>query len=92
MKGVATPEMILNVGNTGENLISWSSLEQSKFKAPMFTPQPMLPSLPEGRVRGGSLMALLASNAELGSHYGNHTEASTSEQGGTLYCMTHKWV
>ncbi|KAH7658235.1 hypothetical protein IHE45_17G074100 [Dioscorea alata] len=92
MKGVATQEMFLNVGNTDENLISWSSLEQSKFKAPMFTPQPMLPSLPEGRVRGGSLMALLASNADLGSHYSNHGEASTSEQGGTSHRTTHKWV
>ncbi|KAJ0962947.1 hypothetical protein J5N97_028069 [Dioscorea zingiberensis] len=91
MKEVATQEMF-KVGNACENIIGWSNLEYNKLTAPMFLPQPMVVSLPEGRVHGGSLMALLASNAVLGTQYSNQAEAGTSEQGGTSCAMTHKWV
>ncbi|KAJ4955733.1 hypothetical protein NE237_012516 [Protea cynaroides] len=79
MKEVVTEDMhvdVMNMGSSGENFAGWSGFDSNGYRHPaialQLSPQVHFPpgtsglvSQPEGRVHGGSLMAMLASGAGL---------------------------
>ncbi|XP_058100313.1 uncharacterized protein LOC131245110 [Magnolia sinica] len=90
----------MEMGNNEGNFVGWSGFDPRRCMHPAFSMQPQpqihLPTgnsippsspviLPEGRVHGGSLMAMLARGT------GNQPEGGPSEQKGS-YMMAHKWM
>lgn len=81
MKGIACEEFqLLNLGNDRERLAHQAMPRHSG-----------LVSLPEGRVHGGSLLAMLASSPGLGSLSGGQAEGGNSERG-MPYKLVHNWI
>lgn len=70
---------MMGVGRRSQ--LSWSVLDQKSLMHPVNPLHSGVVSVPEGRVHGGSLMAMLASNADLGSHSGSKDKGVNSEQG-----------
>lgn len=71
MKGIVVEE--------GTNVMRWGKLDQRKFIDSTTPVKPGMTSIPEGRVHGGSLMALLASGGVL-DHSASHDEGCSSSK------------
>ncbi|XP_077212625.1 uncharacterized protein LOC143847584 [Tasmannia lanceolata] len=86
LKEVAIEEMHIDVvktRNNGENFMGWNGCDP-KTHTHQVLPRSSV-ALPEGRVHGGSLMAMLVSGA------GNQVESSSSKQARS-YVVPHNWV
>ncbi|XP_072990635.1 uncharacterized protein [Typha latifolia] len=88
MKEVAIKEYT-NLNMDNDNLACWTAFgTKNIFHPPM---QSGLVTLPEGRVHGGSLMALLFGNATLGINTKKQVDADNSKDGAADIIM-HNWM
>ncbi|KAG1330398.1 hypothetical protein COCNU_02G003660 [Cocos nucifera] len=78
---VVDQDMFSKMGSGRESRLNWSRLDQKTLMHHANPRHSGIISLPEGRVHGGRLMAMLSSNAGLGSHSGSQVEGGNSEQG-----------
>ncbi|XP_072996570.1 uncharacterized protein [Typha latifolia] len=83
-----TPSMHSEMENNGDSLLDRSGIHVMNFMQPAVTPNSSLVSLPEGRVHGGSLMAILANSGSTGSHSGSLGEPKR----GKAYALPHNWL
>ena len=72
--------MFSKMGAGKESQLSWSRLDHKTLMHPTNPLHSGAISLPEGRVHGGRLMAMLSSNACHGSHSGSQVKGGNSEQ------------
>ncbi|KAG1335137.1 hypothetical protein COCNU_03G012560 [Cocos nucifera] len=77
---VVDRDMFPEMETSTQSQLTWSGLDQRSAMQPVNPVHSGVVSLPEGRVHGGTLMAMLASNAGLGSHSGSQVENVNSEQ------------
>ncbi|THU53513.1 hypothetical protein C4D60_Mb10t15200 [Musa balbisiana] len=66
MKEIVDPDRFLEIENLKNMTLGWSGIHQKEYIHPTNPLNSMMASLPEGRVHGGSLIAMLVSNAGLG--------------------------
>ncbi|KAF8379634.1 hypothetical protein HHK36_029076 [Tetracentron sinense] len=97
---------VMEIGSSGGNWTAWNGFDSKSYGHPAISlqiPQPVnsligkagaLPvpvSLPEGRVHGGSLMALLAGSTGL-SPSGKNQEVGGPSEPVKSYVMPHNWM
>ncbi|KAG1367722.1 hypothetical protein COCNU_14G001900 [Cocos nucifera] len=92
MKDITVEEDVLSrIGEDGESFVGWYGSDVKNIMPHLIPRQSGSVSLPEGRVRGGSLMAMMASSAGRRSNRTNQSVGGTTEQGASHPKM-HRWV
>ncbi|WOL02155.1 hypothetical protein Cni_G10874 [Canna indica] len=86
MKGIADQDNFLETEYRKNTPFFWGVLDQN-----MNHLSSRMASLPEGRVHGGSLLAMLASNAGPGDHSASEVVGGYAQQG-TPHLVTSNWV
>ncbi|XP_026660941.1 uncharacterized protein LOC103708365 [Phoenix dactylifera] len=79
------------MGKDGESFVGWSGSDMKNIMPHLIPCQSGSGSLPEGRVRGGSLMAMLAGGTGLRSNCTSQLVGGTSEQGVSHPRMHSVW-
>lgn len=97
---------VMKIGSSEGNFAGWNGVDLKGYEHPAISlelqPQVHFPPgkagpplgpvmLPEGRVHGGSLMALLASSSGLGPSDENQVVGGSSEKG-KFNMMPHTWM
>ncbi|XP_072995846.1 uncharacterized protein [Typha latifolia] len=84
-------ETLVKTSNEGEGFLGCAAFSTKRIAHPPINLQYGSGSIPEGRVRGGNLMAFLSGNATFPSNTGSQQDASTSEHGASLNIL-HNWM
>ncbi|KAJ6826703.1 uncharacterized protein M6B38_370330 [Iris pallida] len=87
------PEKLKEVIKVQDSCMAYNVTEPRKLMHPvvLFPSKPVAAALPEGRVHGGSLMAILSKSATSGGQSSAHGEVGTSNQG-MPYTTSHNWL
>ncbi|CAD5185384.1 uncharacterized protein LOC135624870 [Musa acuminata AAA Group] len=98
MKEIVDPDRFLEIENRKNMTFGWSGIHQTEYIHPTNPLNSMMASLPEGRVHGGSLVAMLVSNAGLGGDSASQVDDGNSKvdvgnsKPGIPHIMGGKWV
>ncbi|URE49105.1 hypothetical protein MUK42_14673, partial [Musa troglodytarum] len=91
MKEIVDPETFLEIENRKNMTLGWSGIHQKEYIHPTNPLNSLMASLPEGRVHGGSLIAMLVSNSGLGGDSASQVDVGNSKPG-IPHIMGGKWV